>query len=222
MFNIVKSLRLRKNAKTHIGDEVSIRKDKGARFAYKGIYAFLNEDYSASIDYFEKAMKYSTVTHNYAFCLDWMSQCYDELDNPAESLRCCVKIVQAEPSNVKYLFNLADMYTRRGLFEKAEFYYNRVLRYDSKNIIASFMIGTLFMGKGCYDEAQTQFQKTLDMDEKFTSAMAELSVIHAIKGDYSQMDSYYTKARDHKYDESERLKKRLDLIKKMQGLCYDS
>jgi len=214
--------RNRRYARISIGDEVSIRHDKGAMWAYKGVYAFMNSDYSKSIEHFEKAMGYSMVSHNNAFCLDWMSQCYDALEKPQDSLRCCIKAVDVEPSNVKSLFNLADMYAKIGVFDKAEFYYNRILRYDSKNTAATFMLGTLHMGRGRYDEAQEQFLKTLEIDERFTAAMVELSVIMAIKGEYGEMDSYYKKVSDKPYIETDRLRRRLDSIKKMRDLCYDN
>jgi tetratricopeptide (TPR) repeat protein len=216
---LIVASRSRKFAKINVGDEVSIYTDVGARNAYKGIYAFYNNDFSRALIYLEKSLKDSTVSQNNAFCLDWISQCYDAQEKPEESLRCSVQAVNAEPSNIKSLFNLADSYARMGLFSKAEFYYNRILQYDSENIAAIFMLGTLFMGRGNYEQAELQFKKTLDVDGKFSAALAELSIIMAIKGDYSKMDSYYVKAADSDYNESERLKNRLNSIKKMQGIC---
>jgi len=225
-FNIVKRLiesaRHRRHARTHIGDEVSINQDIGAKFAYKGICHFLNGDYIKSLSNLEKAMKNSTVSHNNAFCLDWMSQCYDAQDKNVESLQCCVRAVQVEPGNIKSLFNLSDMYVRLGLFEKAEFYYNQILRYDNDNLAATFMIGTLFMSRGEYEKAEEQFQKVLEIDDKFTSALAEMSILSAFKGDYSSMDSYYERAKARRYIETGRLKKRLSAIKEMRDLCYDN
>lgn len=216
---------IRKNALTNIGEDVSIHNDKGAKFAYKGICSYLRGDHSPALDYLEKAMKYSGALHNNAFCFDWMAKCYDAQEKPAESLNCYVKAVQSEPSNLKSLFNLADTYARRGSFTKAEFYYNRILRYDKENTIATFMLGTLFMGRGLYDEAEEKFLRTLEMDSNFEAALAELSVIMAIKGDYSQMNSYYDKtkqtAANNQYIESDRLEKRLNSIKKMKELCND-
>jgi tetratricopeptide (TPR) repeat protein len=219
---LIKSARFRRHAKISIGDEVSIKEDRGARLAYKGIYAFLNSEYSKSLKHLEEAMKYSMVSHNSSFCLDWMAQCYDALEKPKDSLRCCVRAVEVEPSNIKALFNLADAYVRNGSFAKAEFYYNRILRYDSKNASASFMLGTLFMGRGQYDEAHEQFLKTLEIDERSTAAMAELSVVCAIKGEYSDMDGYYEKIKDKKNVEADRLRKRLNSIKRVRELCNDS
>jgi tetratricopeptide (TPR) repeat protein len=209
----------RRQAKTYIGDDVSIRHDEGAKYAYRGICAYLGGDYVESLVNLKKALEYSTVSHNNAFCLDWMSQCYESLDKPMESLHCCVKAVQAEPSNIKSLFNLADIYVKQGLFEKAEFYYNQILHYDKNNAPAKFMIGTLYMGLGEYRNAEEQFLEILETDNRFTSAFAELSVINAIKGDYFEMDNYYERAKNNRYVESVRLRKRLDSIKKIQGMC---
>lgn len=208
-------------AKAGIGGEVSIYRDKGANFAYKGIYDYMNGDFSKALTRFEKAMAFSGGGHNKSFCFDWMSRCYDALEKTTESLDCRVKAVEAEPSNLKSLFNLADMYVRMGSFSKAEFYYNRILRYDSDNIAATFMLGTLFMGRGLYDKAEEQFVKTLQLDNKSDAAAAELSVIMAIKGDYSKMESYFEKTKNGNYTDPDRLKKRLNSIKKVKELCND-
>ncbi|MCL2071359.1 MAG: tetratricopeptide repeat protein [Oscillospiraceae bacterium] len=212
---------IRNCAIKNIGNEVSIYNDKGAKLAYKGICAYLNEDHSKALTYLENAVRYSQVSHNSAFCFDWMSRCYEALGKYRESLNCCVKAVEAEPSNIKALFGLANMYVRNGAFSKAEFYYNRVLRYDQKNSYASFMLGTLFMGRGLYDKAEEQFLKTIELNNESEEAFAELSVVMAIKGDYSRMDSYFaevTKSSNGKYTDSDRLRKRLNSIKKMKDL----
>ena len=225
LFHVVKRLnavsRIRKRAKKQIGEEVSIYSDKGARLAYKGICASLSEDYSKALTYFEKAMTFSGVSHNSVFCLEWMAKCYDAQEKPMELMRSRVKAVQLEPSNLKSLFGLADLYVRNGLYSKAEFYYNRILRYDNDNIAARFMLGTLFMGRGFYDEAEAQFIKALEIDKETKAASAELSVIMAIKGDYDKMEHYYAKAKDDEYADADRLKKRLSSIKKVKDLCND-
>ncbi|MCL1904127.1 MAG: hypothetical protein FWF94_06905 [Oscillospiraceae bacterium] len=214
---------IHKNALMSIGNEVSIYSDKGAKFAYKGICSYLNNDHSVAIKHFEKALRYSTVSQNNAFCFEWMSKCYDAQDKPSESLNCCVKAVESEPSNLKSLFSLAEMYGKRGAFLKAEFYYKQILRYDKDNIAAMFMLGTLSMGLGLYDQAESQFLKTLEIDNESEAALAELSVIMAIKGDYWRMTAYYEKIKkscnNRGYVESERLEKRLNSIKKMKDLC---
>ena len=218
---VIASLRVRATAKMCIGDEVSILLDKGARLAYKGVYAFLNDDFSKALGYFEKATEYCYDSHNSAFCLDWMAQCYEMLEKPSDSLACRVKATQVQPSDIKSLFFLAEMYTRRGLFTKAEFYYSKILRYDSGNVAARFMLGTLYMGRGLYAQAEKQLTNALDMDGEFAAAAAELSVIMAIKGDYSRMESYFASVKAHKYEETGRLEKRLNSIKKMKELCND-
>jgi tetratricopeptide (TPR) repeat protein len=217
--HLIVRARFRRHARLCIGDEVSIHQDKGAKLAYNGIYCYFCGDYSKAIRFFERAIALSVMPQNNAFCLDWLAQCYEAQEKPRDSLSCCIKAVDVEPSNTKSLFNLADMYARNGVFSKAEFYYNRVLRYDSGNIAANFMLGTLHMGRGLYDEAEIQFRKTLDLDEKFAGALAEMSVIMAIKGNYNEMNSYYEKAQGVAEVESERLKRRLDSIKRMRKLC---
>jgi tetratricopeptide (TPR) repeat protein len=220
---------IRRSALACIGDEVSIYTDKGALLAYKGIYAYLCGDYSKALQILEKALKYSHVSHNSSFCFDWISQCYEAQEKSGESLTYCVKAVEAEPSNIKSLFNLAEMYAREGSFEKSEFYYSRILRYEAKNSTAAFMLGMLFMGRGEYEQAEEWFLKTLELDPEFAAANAELSVIMAIKGDYSKMDGYLSDSqkpisRRHRgiiEIDSDRLKKRLDSIKRIQELVTE-
>jgi tetratricopeptide (TPR) repeat protein len=219
--------RLHRRAIACIGDEVSIYTDKGARYAYKGVYAYLNGDYSRALTHLEQALKYSLVSHNSSFCLDWISRCYEAQDKPVESLTYSVKAVEAEPSNVKSLFNLAEAYARDGVFGKAEFYYNTILRYDADNASAVFMLGMLEMGRGEYDDAEVHFLRTVELDPKFSAAYAELAVLMAIKGDYSRTDVYRAKVGEtNRADimglDAERLNKRVDSIKRIQELCCDN
>jgi len=217
---------IRRAAKACIGEGVSIFFDKGAKLAYRGIYSFLDGDFSKAIKCLEKSLKYSYVPQNCSFCYDWIARCYDAQDKTTEALTYSVKAVQAEPSNIKSLFNLAEMYARDGAFEKSHFYYNMVHKYDSKNPQAYFMQGMLSMGIGNYDEAREHFLKTVELEPKFHSAYSELSVIAAIEGDYSQADSYRAKADAQPFgnftnSDSERLQKRLNSIKRIQELCHD-
>jgi tetratricopeptide (TPR) repeat protein len=213
--------RLHRKAIACIGDDVSIYTDKGARYAYKGIYAYLEGNYSKALNILEKAVKYSEVSHNSSFCFEWISQCYSAQDKSMESLAYSVKAVEAEPSNVKSLFNLAEAYARDGLFSKAEFYYNMILRYDKKNATAVFMIGMLFMCRGEFEKAEVQYLKTLELDPDFAAVNAEMAVLMAIKGDDERRDEYLAKAHIRRRAESERLKKRLVMIKRVQELCSD-
>jgi len=216
------SIRLKREAKLSIGDGVILRRDKGAKLAYKGLCSYYRKDFAGAINYFKAALEHSLVPHNHAFCMDWLARCYDYHEKPNESLNYSIKAVRAEPASIKALFGLADSYCRRGSFEKAEFYYNSILKYDSGNAAAIFMLGALFMGRGLYDKAEAQFKKALEIDKNFTSAIAELSVLMAFKGNYKQMNVYLEKAKTMKYSDSARLEKKLRSIREMRELLHDS
>ncbi|MCL1832008.1 MAG: tetratricopeptide repeat protein, partial [Oscillospiraceae bacterium] len=219
---IILTWRVHRAAMACIGDEVSIFADKGAKFAYKGVYAYISGDYVKALDYLECALKFSYVSHNSSFCFEWIAQCYEALEKPAETLNYSIKAVDAEPSNVKSLFNLAELYANEGAFTKAEYYYNTILRYDADNATAPFMLGMLHMGRGRYDEAETQFMNAIAKAPDNEAVYGELAVLMAIKGDYVRMEEYYPKAVvETREDKSSRLKKRLNSIKRIQELCSD-
>ncbi|MCL2036754.1 MAG: tetratricopeptide repeat protein [Oscillospiraceae bacterium] len=219
--HLVNSIQLSRIAKTYIGEDVSIYSDIGARFAYKGICAYMNDDYSPALRYLEKALEHSIIHQNSAFCLDWLAKCYSALGKESEALDCLVKAVNSEPANLRALFSLADTYIQQGAFSKAEFYYSRVLQYDSDNLAANFMLGMIRMGRGEYNEAEEQFFTTIGKDEKFLEALEEMSVVMAIKGDYAKMDSYFAQASKRRPNKSDRLEKKLNAIKRMRSLCND-
>ena len=216
---LIKNLVCSKQAKIHIGTEVSVRSDEGAWFAYRGVYFYFRENHAKALRCFERALKNSYITQNNAFCYDWMSRCYTLLDKQAEALEYSLKAARAEPTNAKVLFNLCDIYVKQGGFKKAEYYYEQVLRYDEGNVMAHFMLGVLFMGRGLYDKAEKTFVEITQKHKSFSSAFAELSVLMAIKGDYSQMDSYYNLAKNHNYLDWGRLEKRLNSIKDIRETC---
>jgi tetratricopeptide (TPR) repeat protein len=218
-----------KTAIDNLGNEVSINSDIGALMAYKGIFSYLDDDYAKALQYFEESIQCSEVAHNTAFCYDWMANCYDALNKPSEAFRCCVKAVESEPSNLAALFGLADAYARKGLYEKAEYYYRKILREQKDNSAAIFLIGVLYMGQARYEDAEKQFNETIKIERKSGeyfepgnktgAALAELSLLSAIKGEYALADSYFSKATENMYSESKTLRKQLDSIKMMKELC---
>jgi Flp pilus assembly protein TadD len=117
---------------------------------------------------------------------------------------------------------LAETYARDGLFGKAEFYYNAILRYEKKNTSAIFMLGMLHMGRGDYEQAEARFLETVELDPKFVAAYAELAVLMAIRGDDERVGEYLAKTETRLYRESDRLKKRIVMIKRVQELCCDN
>ncbi|MDR0223398.1 MAG: tetratricopeptide repeat protein [Oscillospiraceae bacterium] len=211
-------IRLRRDAKLNIGDRVSLNRDMGAKLAYKGICAFFKKEYGKAAKHLEKAVKYSANPQNSAFCLDWMAKCYDAQEKYGDSLNCGIRAVEIAPTNVKVLFNLADRYSRSGRFEKAEYYYKSVLKYEKDNPAALFMLGEIDMGRGFYDEAEEQLKRVLEQDADFAPAAAELSVLMAIKGNYRQMGVYRDRAEAGEFKDMKRLEKRLCSIREMNAL----
>jgi tetratricopeptide (TPR) repeat protein len=135
--------------------------------------------------------------------------------------------VNAEPTSIKSLFNLAEMYARDGVFSKAEFYYNMILRHEKVNSSATFMLGMLFMGRGMYDEAEKRLLEVTELEPEFADSYVELSVLMAIKGDHSRAEDYLKKAdsisvNDKTELDFARFGKRISSIKRMQELCCDN
>jgi tetratricopeptide (TPR) repeat protein len=215
---IIAPIWIRREAKLNIGGRVSLNRDKSAKLAYKGICAYLKRDYSKAAVYLEKAVKYAHVPQNGAFCMDWIVRCYDELEKYDESLNCGIRAVRIAPENVKALLNLADRYSRKGQFEKAEYYCKSILKYDTGNQSALFMLGELNMGRGYYDKAEEWLREALERDEGFAPAIAELSVLMAIKGNYRRMEYYRDRVKDNDFGDF-RLEERLCSIKRMNTLC---
>ncbi|MCL2633209.1 MAG: tetratricopeptide repeat protein [Oscillospiraceae bacterium] len=218
----METVRIHNDAKLNLGSKIPLHKDKGARLAHKGLCAFFRNNYGKALLYFEKAMEHSYVSQNNAFCLDWMIKCYDAQEKYDEALQCCIKAVNYAPSNIRTLFNIADRYSRAGRFDKAEYYYNTILKYDKDNVAAIFMLGAIHMGGERYEEANNQLSRVLEIDERFTSAAAELSVLSAIRDDQNQAEIYYNQVKDNNFRDLDRLEKRLTSIKTIRDLCNDS
>ena len=223
----IKNSRFRKQALECIGDEVSVHDDISANLAYRGVYRHLLGDHIDAIAYLEEALKFSEMSQNTAFCFDWLARCYTALDKPSDELRCRIKAVEAEPSCLATLHNLAALYAAQGQYEKAVFYYEKMLRLNDDNPNTAFTLGLIYMSRGQYDAAEALLDKVLEFSlkdaipGKHFTAIGELAVIAAIKGEYRKMQSHFEKLKDMDSEEAMRLKGRLEAIKNMRNLCND-
>jgi tetratricopeptide (TPR) repeat protein len=211
--------RVRAVAMQFIGSEASLYTDKGAKYSYKGICKYQKNDIAGALKCFEKALTYSYIPYNRSFCYDWISQCYECQDKFPEALTFSRKAAEEDPENVKAVFNLADCYARDGMYDKSEFYYNVILKYDKCNLMAIYMLGMLALSRGSYDKAEECFVETLKLDPHFSSAHEVISIVSAIKGDYERADKYWKNIKEIGHPFTDRLKQRLDSIKRIQELC---
>jgi tetratricopeptide (TPR) repeat protein len=215
---VTEDIRLRYDAKLNIGSRVSLREDKGARLAYEGICDCFKHKYEKAVVCFEEAIRHSYDPHNCAFCLEWMTKCYDAQGMSDESFNCCVKAVQVAPSSSTALSNLADRYVKKGWYDKAEFYYKSVLKFDEKNDYAIYLHGMIEMGRGHYEEAVNWFEKPTKTEE-YPPLIAEHAMVSAITGNYDKAEIFYEKAKNKGYEEIKRLREKLDCIKRVRELC---
>jgi len=208
-------------AEMFVSGGLFVPKDKGARFAYKGVVNCFKQNYVKAVFFLEKAMKYSYDPQNCVFCLDWMTKCYDAQGKPDRSLDCCIKAVEVFPSNIPSLFNLAERYLGRGKFDKARYYYETVLKYDEKNNYAKFMTGVTDMLSGEYARASEIFAPLEKISEQLPIMSSELAVIAALLGDMQKSREFSESAKKGGYEEPERLSGRLDCIERMRELCLN-
>ncbi len=196
-----------------------IRKDEGAKLAFKGIMEFLGGFYRKATEYFEEALKLELSDENKAFCYDWLSHCYFRLDEHKEYTEVRARAARALPTNDNALVAYANCCAERGDFENAAHYYNQAIKYNPNNTFAYRSLGFMAETKGNYEKAIEYFETALKINPSDIDVMYDMAVCHSALGDYDAADEFMKKAvandPDNRYESFK--KKILDIRKINDG-----
>lgn len=156
-----------------------IRKDKGAKLAYKGIMKFLEEEYQKSAELFEEALRLELCDENREFCFNWLSHCYSKLRSHEKYKEVRLRAVQALPTNDNVLMSYANCCADDGDFKTAEYYCSQALKYNPNNTFAYRALGFMAETKGEYRKAVEYFSTVLKINASDIDVIYEKAVCHA-------------------------------------------
>ncbi len=209
----------RKKALSFLGKDLPvsvIRKDNGARLAYKGLMKFLEEDYQKSSELFEEALRLNLCDENKNFCFRWAAHCCLKMNQHEKYKETLFRAVQALSTDDDILVLYANCCADDGDYNNAEFYYNQALRYNPNCNYAYRALGFISETRGRYGKALEYFDTALTINEGDIDVMYEKAICHGVLGEYEKAEEFMTRAvaNDDK-DRYELYKKKLQNIIKI-------
>lgn len=211
----------KKRALNCMGNEMplsAIRKDKCARFAFKGLIKFSKGEYHKAAELFEKALKGNICEQNVEFCYNWLAVCYIKLENSKKYKEIRLKAAEILATNDVALCQYADVLANEGDFKNAELYYERAIKYNPNCSHAYHVIGMMAVEKGEYEKALKSFEVALKINPHDVKLTYQSAVCHAALGDMEKAESFMTMAVSNDNDnEYEKYKIQIENIRKIKN-----
>ncbi len=199
------------------GGMQAVMKDKVARIAYKGVYAFIKGEYPAAEEHFIKALDLADIRQNQLFCIEWLIRVYELYDDSAKLLWCFRKAVDYAPDSPETQSRLGHAYYVDGKLEKAMYCFEQALRYDPNHGYSYFSVAKIHMVRGEEDKAIECLEQLLKIQENHPLVFAELATIYAMRGDEDKCRENYEKSILCGYEQPERLSAKMTAIYKFNN-----
>jgi tetratricopeptide (TPR) repeat protein len=211
---LVPYLQRRKAALHALGKSgiTKIARDKTARIAYKGIYAFFKDDYPKAEEYLNLALSRSDIRQNQLFCIEWLIKLYEVTENDFKLLWCFRKAVEYAPDNPEAQARLGHAYFTDGKLDKAMYCFEQALRYDPNNGYSYYSMAKIYMVRGEDDKAVETLEQLTKINENHPLVYAELATFAAMRGEREKCEEYYKKAQLCGYNTPDELNKRITAI----------
>ncbi|MDD2716896.1 MAG: tetratricopeptide repeat protein [Candidatus Wallbacteria bacterium] len=89
---------------------------------------------------------------------------YEYQGNDVLAISKIEKALEKDPNNVEMLFRLGGLYTRKGMYVKAEAAYSKILAADAKNYKAYICMGNLSYYREKYNDAVAYWKKAVEIN----------------------------------------------------------
>ena len=191
----------------------AVMKDKVARIAYKGVYAFLKGDLPLAEEHLTKALDLSDVRQNQVFCIEWLIHVHEAYNDSSGLMWCYRKAAEYSPDNAEVQSRLGHAYYVEGRLDKAMYCFEQAIHYDPNHGYSHYSIAKIHMVRGEDDKAVKVLEDLIKIQENHPLIYAELATICAMHGDEDKCREYYEKAVMCGFDHPEQLSRRMTAIK---------
>ena len=191
----------------------AVMKDKVARLAYKGIYAYVKCDLPKAEEYLTKAHDLSDIRQNQVFCMEWLIRINEGYNDRSRLMWCYRKAAEYSPDSPEALSRLGHAYLAVGQLEKAKYYFEQAAHYDPSHCFSIFSLAKIHMLRGEDEEAIATLKSLLNMNANHPLVYAELSTFYAMMGDEENSRECYHKSILGGYEQVRRLSDRLTAIR---------
>lgn len=189
-----------------------MRHDETAKLAYKGIYKLLCGRYPEAESFLQEALAHSDVRQNQMFCVEWLIELYEAMENDAKMRWCFRKAVEYAPDNPEAQSRLGHAYFSEGNLEKAQYCFEQALRYDPNNGYAYYSLAKIFLVRGEDDKALETLEKLIKLNENHPLAHSEFANYYAMHGNREKAEEECKKAQLCGVKEPEELNRRINAI----------
>lgn len=155
-----------------------------------GMISYLKQDYSASADYIETALRYDTSNFQLLNNLGTAYKAEKKLD---DAINCYRKALLLNPLSAAANNNLGSVLQEKRDVDGAMECYQAALRLDPQYADAYFNLGTALRVKGRIDEAIAHYQKALHFNPNFVEAYNNLGVDFKERGNLREALIYFQK-----------------------------
>ena len=110
-----------------------------------------------------------------------------------EAIKYFMETISIEPNHQDSLNFLADIFTRKKQYEKADLYFKKSFQINKNNAYLLAKYGYYLQSKGNEPEAEEYFKKALVIDDSLYAALHGLGYINLNKGQYLKAEEYFNK-----------------------------
>ncbi len=190
----------------------AVMKDKVARIAYKGVYAFVKGDLVTAEELLTKALQLSDVRQNQVFCIEWLIHVHEAYNDNSRLMWCYRKAAEYSPDNPEVQSRLGHAYYVEGRLEQAMYCFEQALRYDPNHGYSHYSIAKIHMVRGEDEKAIAVLEQLIKIQENHPLIYAELATIYAMQGNDDKCRECYEKAVLCGHEHPEMLSKRMTAI----------
>lgn len=194
-----------------------VRKDEGARYAYKGLVKLINSRLPEAEELLMKALSVSDIRQNQIFCLEWLIKIYSAQENDAQLMWCMRRAAEISPDNPEIQSRLGHAYYSEGRLANAEHCFEQALKYDPNHGYSYYSLAQIYLIRGEDERALETLNKLVTIQQNHPLVYAELAIYHAMHDNEELCRENYDKAIMCGYHEPEKLSERITAIKQFNN-----
>lgn len=119
---------------------------------------------------------------------------YDHADLSRRSIQIYEKILGQDPDSIPVFMNLGGIYFRKGMFEKAASYYERVASLNSKHYQGRYWLAVCYWQLERYYAAINTLEEVIKFLPTFKDALNLMGDCYEKVGEGAKAEHYYLKA----------------------------
>ncbi|MBS3905753.1 MAG: tetratricopeptide repeat protein [Syntrophaceae bacterium] len=119
---------------------------------------------------------------------------YDQADLSKRSIRIYEEVLKKDPDSIPVFMNLGGIWFRRGMFEKAIPYYEKVVRVNPKHYQGHYWLAVCYWKLERYYAAINTLEEVIEFLPTFKDALNLMGDCYERVGEGAKAEHYYLKA----------------------------